>query len=68
MGMLQVVFHIEGGKLLQVHIYHDSNKTRETCVHIVYFLHSGVFMCFNQIVYGYLGIRRFPISGVRFPK
>ena len=38
--------HVGGGKLLQsVHIYCDSNKTRETCVHIGYFIHSGVYLC-----------------------
>ena len=31
-----------------VHIYCDSNKTRETCVHIGYFIHSGVFVCFYK--------------------
>ena len=44
---------------LQVHIYYDSNKTRETSVHIGYFIHSGVFMCFYKIVYGYPGIQIF---------
>ena len=27
------------------------NKTRETCVHIGYFIHLGVFICFYKIVY-----------------
>ena len=35
MWMLWVVFNTEAEKLLQsVHIYYDSNKTRETYVHI----------------------------------
>ena len=35
MGMIWVMFNIEAGN--NVHIYYDSNKTRETCVHIGYF-------------------------------
>ena len=44
--MLRVVFNIEAG-----HSYSQStfivtlNKIRETCVHIGYCIHSGVFMC-----------------------
>ena len=58
-GMLRVVCNnYRGGKLLQlVHIYYDSNKTRESCVVIGYFIHLGVFMCFYKIVYMYPGIR-----------
>ena len=41
---------------------------RETCVHVGYFIQSGVFRCFYQIVYGYPGIRRFPISAIWFLK
>ena len=37
-------------------ISYDSNKTRETCLHIGYFIHSGVFMCFYKNVYGYMKI------------
>ena len=35
-----------------LHIYYDCNKTRETCVHIGYFIHSGVFMCFYKLFTG----------------
>ena len=48
-------------------IYYDFHKTRETCVHVGYFIHSGVFMCFYKIVYEYPDIRKFTISGIRFP-
>ena len=56
---------IEAGNYYStVHIYYDSSKTRETCVHIGYFIHSGVFMCFYKIVIWVSGIQRFPISGI----
>ena len=41
--MLRVIFNIEVGNYYS-NIYCDSNKTRETCVYIGYFIHSGVFM------------------------
>ena len=44
-----------------------SNKTGETCVPIGYFIHSGVFKCFYNIVYGYPDIRIFPISDIAQP-
>ena len=52
MGMLYE-FNIKTGNYYSnlLHIYYDSNKTRETCAHIGYFIHSGVFMCFYKIVY-----------------
>ena len=45
MGMLRVVFNIEAGN------YYSKSTfimTCETCVHIGYFIHSGVFICFVQ--------------------
>ena len=63
MGTLLVIFNT-----VEVHINCDSNKTRETCVHIGYCIHLGVFMCLKKFVNVYLGVQRFPILGVRFPK
>ena len=63
--MLRVAFNIQVHKS---HIYYDSNQTRETCVHIGYFTHSGVLMCFLQ---NCLQVPEYPkISnfGYRFPK
>ena len=37
--------------MITVHIFCDSNKTRESCVHIGYFIHLEVFMCFYKIVF-----------------
>ena len=55
-------FKYVGGKLLQkVHIYCNSNKRRETCVHIGYFTDLGVLFCvFAKLFMG--------ISGIQFPK
>ena len=35
---------------------------------LVIFIHSEVFMCYYKSVYGYPGIQRVPISGIRFSK
>ena len=68
-GELLVIFNIEAGNYYRKSTFiTDSNKTRESCVHIGYFIHSGVFMWFYKIVYGYPGIQGFPFSGIRFPK
>ena len=45
--MLCVVFNIEVGNYSKS-TFILTNKTRETCVHIGYFIHSGVFMCFDK--------------------
>ena len=51
--MLRVVFNIEAGNYYSKSTFIITLiKTRETCVHIGYFIHSGVFMCFYKIVYG----------------
>ena len=60
-----VIFNIEAGYYYSKSMF---VMTKETCVHIDYFIHSGVFMCFYKIVYEYPGIRRFTILGIRFPK
>ena len=52
MGMLRVVFNIEAGNYYSKSTFIMTNKTRETCVYIGYFIHSGVFMCFYKIVFG----------------
>ena len=51
-----------------VHIYYDSNKTRETCVHIVYFIHSGVFVCLNKLFTGTRVFRKFQNFGYPVPE
>ena len=61
-------------KALEVHVTFANSFSQtcqhlfETCIRIGYLIHSGVFMCFYKSVYGYPGIRRFLILGIRFPK
>ena len=59
MGMLRVVFNKQAGNYYSKSTFIMTNKTRETCVHIGYFIHSGVFMCFYKTVYGYPKISNF---------
>ena len=40
-------------------MYYDCNKTRETCVKIYCYIHSGVFLCFYKIVPRYSKISNF---------
>ena len=41
---------------------------QEKLVFILVILYIQEYLCFYKIVYGYLGIQRFPISGIWFPK
>ena len=40
-----VIFNIEAGNYYSKSTFIKTNKTWETCVHIGYFIHSGVFTC-----------------------
>ena len=52
-----VVFKIDGNYYSKF-TFIMTNKTREICVHIGYFIHSGVFMCFLPVP-GYPKISNF---------
>ena len=55
MGMLRVIFNIEVGNYYIKSTFIMTNKTRETYVHIGYFLFLRYWlfcMCFYKIVYG----------------
>ena len=53
--MLRVVFNIEVGNYYSKSTFIMRNL-RETCVHIGYFMHSEIFICFYKIVYSNLVI------------
>ena len=50
--MLRVVFNIEAGNYYSKSTFIMTNKTRETCVHVGHFIHSGVFRCFYKLFTG----------------
>ena len=66
--MLQVVFNIEAGNYYSKSTFIMTNKTRETCVHIGNFIHSGAFMCFYKIVYWYPKICNFRYPTLEIPE
>ena len=68
MGKLRVVFNMEAGYYYSKSTFIVTLIIIETCVGISYFIHSGVVMCLYKKKFGYPGIQRFPILGIRFPK
>ena len=64
MGKLQVVFNIEAGNYYSKSTFIMTLIKQEKFVFILVILYIREYLC----VYRKLGIRRFQISGIRFPK
>ena len=69
MGMLRVVFNIETGNYYSKYTFIMTLIKQDKFVFILVILYIQEYLCvFTKIIYGYLGIRRFSISGIRFLK
>ena len=69
MGMLGVVFNIEAENCYSKFTFIATLIKEEKLVFIlVIFIHLRLFVFLQTFFYGYLGIRIFPISVIRFPK
>ena len=65
MGMLRAVFIIEARNYYSKSTFIITNKTRETCVHIGYFIHSR---CIHVLLQNCLRVTRHPtISNFECP-
>ena len=67
-GMLRVVFNREAGNYYSKSTFVMTVIKQEKLVFILVILYIRKYLCVYKIVYGYPGIKRFPLFGYPVPE